>query len=353
MQEIKILSKLHHQNIVKYYGAIKNTKEKTLQIYLEYCIGGSIARMLEQYQTFSEQIIRKFTKQILEGLEFLHFNNIIHRDIKGENILVDNDGVCKLSDFGGAKVIVELENKKESLKGTPNWMAPEIIKTGEEPTRFSDIWSVGCTIIEMLTGQPPWSDCTNHYMAMFKILETNEPPKIPDHVSPELNQFLSLCLKMNPTERANVSQLLRHPFIVGTRTGVNYYKNYNSNNAINQGNENNNNNTTVKDEVLHKNKDIIETNLESNKKSKKHKSLANALIDSHKSNVKDMILISNKTKLYNVDNNNANNNDNENEIVINMIENDKIKINEYKDIQLNSDKYIKEVTTNYSLKHEN
>lgn len=212
-QEIKILSKLNHRNIVKYIRTIKS-KENTLQIILEYCIGGSIAKLLEVYKTFSEPVIKKYTKQILEGLEFLHYNNIIHRDIKGANILVDRDGICKLSDFGGSKIIVEeLEFQlQNSFKGTPNWMAPEIIKN-QQHTRYSDIWSLGCTIIEMFTGEPPWSEFNNHMAALYHILNTNTPPKIPENASEELKDFLLKCLKMNPKERPNVTSLLKHPFI--------------------------------------------------------------------------------------------------------------------------------------------
>jgi len=142
---------LNHKNIVKYYGTNKN--KDYLHILLEYCVSGSICKLLEQYKTFPENTIRKYTTEILQGLEYLHFNNIIHRDIKGANILVDRDGVCKLSDFGGSKIIAtELEfNRNNSFNGTPNWMAPEIVKN-QEHSRFSDIWSIGCTIIEMVTG---------------------------------------------------------------------------------------------------------------------------------------------------------------------------------------------------------
>lgn len=144
------MSKLNHKNIVKYYST-NRTKDK-FHIFLEFCIGGSIAKMLETYKFFSERIIRNYTKQILEGLQYLHANNVIHRDIKGANILVDRDGVCKLSDFGGAKVVCDQMEfqKHSSFKGTPNWMAPESVRL--EYTRFSDIWSLGCTIIEMATG---------------------------------------------------------------------------------------------------------------------------------------------------------------------------------------------------------
>ncbi len=149
--EIDILSKLNHKNIVKYYGAIR--LEESLNIILEFCIGGSVAKLLETYKFLSESIIRKYTLQILEGLEYLHSHNIIHRDIKGANILVDRDGVCKLSDFGGAKFMEEeIDLRKNSFKGTPNWMAPETVRRLEY-TRFSDIWSVGCTIIEMASGK--------------------------------------------------------------------------------------------------------------------------------------------------------------------------------------------------------
>lgn len=112
-----------------------------------------MSKLLETYKKLSESIIRKYALQILEGLEYLHSHNIIHRDIKGANILVDRDGVCKLSDFGGAKIIEqEIDIKRNSFKGTPNWMAPETVKKLEH-SRFSDIWSLGCTLIEMATGK--------------------------------------------------------------------------------------------------------------------------------------------------------------------------------------------------------
>jgi len=154
--------------------------------------------------------------QILEGLEYLHAHDVIHRDIKGANILVDKDGVCKLSDFGGAKIIVEeMEvSKQQSFKGTPHWMAPETIKS-LVTTRFSDRWSVGCTVIEMATGEPPWADCRSPISALYNILNTEKPPQIPSFLSNELKNFLSHCMKMNPSERLNVHQLLRHPFITG------------------------------------------------------------------------------------------------------------------------------------------
>lgn len=228
-REINILSKLNHKNIVKYIGAVK-TKDNCLQIILEYCIGGSIAKIVEQYKSLNESLIRKFTKQILEGLEYLHYNNIIHRDIKGGNILVDRNGVCKLTDFGGSKVIVEeLEsNNLDSFKGTPNWMAPETAKFHEH-TRFSDIWSLGCTVYEMLTGNPPWSEIKDPFATLYHLIKTEIPPEIPDkyksNISYDLHNFITSCLKINPKERPNVSQLLNHPFITNTNNSKKAFAN--------------------------------------------------------------------------------------------------------------------------------
>ena len=172
--------------------------------------------MLINYKSFPENIIRKYTKEMLEGLEYLHAHSIIHRDIKGANILVDRDGICKLSDFGGAKIIKEeMElSRNYSMKGTPNWMAPEIIRNNSV-SRFSDIWSIGCTVIEMINGVPPWSNIKNQFNVLFHIMNSKSPPEIPKNCSFNLGNFISCCLKITPNERLNVCQLLRHPFIIG------------------------------------------------------------------------------------------------------------------------------------------
>ena len=128
--------------------------------------------MLKKYGTFKETLIRIYTKQILEGLEYLHSHNVIHRDIKGGNVLVDSNGICKLADFGSAKKIYNssINEQYKSIIGTPYWMAPEVIKQtghgryGNYKNRKADIWSLGCTIIEMATGKPPWSQYKNQVL---------------------------------------------------------------------------------------------------------------------------------------------------------------------------------------------
>ena len=208
--EIDLLSKMNHVNIVKYYGSF--VKGKNLNIVLEYCRGGSLLSLLKIFTSFDENIIRKYISQVLDGLEYLHTHNIIHRDIKCGNILIDKNGSCKLTDFGGAKIIKEEINVMTSMQGTPNWMAPEVIKSGGA-TRFSDIWSIGCTIIEMFSGEPPYRDKNNPISILNCIAKNNEPPRIPEDMSDQLKDFVEKCLIIEPEKRYNVYQLKKHPFI--------------------------------------------------------------------------------------------------------------------------------------------
>ncbi|XP_076883970.1 mitogen-activated protein kinase kinase kinase NPK1-like [Bidens hawaiensis] len=211
-EEVKLLKNLSHPNIVRYLGT--GREESSLNIFLEFVPGGSISSLLGKFGSFPESVIRMYTKQLLLGLEYLHKNGIMHRDIKGANILVDNKGQIKLADFGASKKVVELATMTgaKSMKGTPYWMAPEVIlQTGHS---FSaDIWSVGCTIIEMATGKPPWSQQYQEVAALFHIGTTKAHPPIPDHLSADAKDFLLKCLQKEPDLRPNASELLQHPFV--------------------------------------------------------------------------------------------------------------------------------------------
>ncbi|KAL4642551.1 hypothetical protein ACB092_02G027100 [Castanea dentata] len=213
-EEVKLLKNLSHPNIVRYLGTAR--EHDSLNILLEFVPGGSISSLLGKFGSFPESVIRMYTKQLLLGLEYLHKNGIMHRDIKGANILVDNKGCIKLADFGASKQVVELAtiNGAKSMKGTPYWMAPEVIlQTGHS---FSaDIWSVGCTVIEMATGKPPWSQQYQEVAALFHIGTTKSHPPIPEHLSAEAKDFLLKCLQKEPDLRHVASDLLQHPFVTG------------------------------------------------------------------------------------------------------------------------------------------
>ncbi|CAK9141903.1 unnamed protein product [Ilex paraguariensis] len=213
-QEISLLSRLRHPNIVQYYGS--ETVDDKLYIYLEYVSGGSIYKILQDYGQLGEIAIRSYTHQILSGLAYLHAKNTVHRDIKGANILVDPNGRVKLADFGMAKHISG-QSCPLSFKGSPYWMAPEVIKNASGCNLAVDIWSLGCTVLEMATTKPPWSQYEG-VAAMFKIGNSKELPAIPDHLSEDGKHFVRQCLQRNPQHRPTAAQLLEFPFVKNITT---------------------------------------------------------------------------------------------------------------------------------------
>ncbi|CAL9077171.1 unnamed protein product [Musa acuminata var. zebrina] len=211
-QEIKFLSQFKHPNIVQYYGS--ETIEDRLYIYLEYVHPGSINKYVRQYcGAMTESVVRNFTRHILNGLIYLHSKKIMHRDIKGANLLVNVNGVVKLADFGMAKHLSGAA-PTHSLKGSPFWMAPEMLQaTMNKEIGYDlavDIWSLGCTIIEMFTGKHPWSGLEGP-QAMFKVL--HKDPPIPETLSNDGKDFLRRCFRRNPAERPTANMLLEHPFV--------------------------------------------------------------------------------------------------------------------------------------------
>ncbi|KAL5754852.1 hypothetical protein ACOSP7_023072 [Xanthoceras sorbifolium] len=217
-QEIKVLSNLKHPNIVQYYGS--EIVEDKFYIYLEYVHPGSINKYVREHcGAMTESIVRNFTRHIVSGLAYLHSKKTIHRDIKGANLLVDASGVVKLADFGMAKHLTG-QAADLSLKGSPYWMAPELMISVMQRDNNSDlalavdIWSLGCTIIEMYTGKPPWSEFEGA-AAMFKVMR--DTPSIPESLSAEGKDFLRCCFRRNPAERPTASMLLEHRFLKNTQ----------------------------------------------------------------------------------------------------------------------------------------
>lgn len=207
MSEIELLQDLEHPNIVKYLGFMKD--QERLSIVLEYCENGSLAAIGKRFGSFPENLVAMYMRQVLEGLVYLHAQGTIHRDIKGANILTTKDGVAKLADFGVATKTIT-HGGGGALVGTPHWMAPEIIQL-EEPTSACDIWSLGCTAVELRRGQPPYGDLPD-FSAMYAVVQNDEMP-IPNDASSSLADFLSLCFEKDPALRISAADLLDHRWI--------------------------------------------------------------------------------------------------------------------------------------------
>ncbi|KAI1492133.1 kinase-like domain-containing protein [Biscogniauxia mediterranea] len=216
-REIGLLRDLRHANIVQYLGC--SSSSEYLNIFLEYVPGGSVQTMLNSYGALPEPLVRSFVRQILNGLSYLHNMDIIHRDIKGANILVDNKGTIKISDFGISKkleasnILSGANNNKHrpSLQGSVFWMAPEVVKQTSY-TRKADIWSLGCLVVEMMTGTHPFPDCSQ-LQAIFKIGGGKAAPTIPDSASPEAVEFLSKTFEIDHNLRPSADDLMLSPFL--------------------------------------------------------------------------------------------------------------------------------------------
>ncbi|KND92417.1 Protein kinase byr2 [Tolypocladium ophioglossoides CBS 100239] len=216
-REISLLRELRHANIVQYLGCSSSADK--LNIFLEYVPGGSVQTMLNSYGALPEPLVRSFVRQILTGLSYLHNRDIIHRDIKGANILVDNKGTIKISDFGISKkleasnILSGANNNRHrpSLQGSVFWMAPEVVKQTSY-TRKDDIWSLGCLVVEMMTGNHPYPDCSQ-LQAIFKIGGGKAAPTIPEHASEDAKSFLGQTFEIDHNLRPSADELMLSPFL--------------------------------------------------------------------------------------------------------------------------------------------
>lgn len=220
-EEMTVLEMLNHPNIVQYYG-VEVHRDK-VNIFMEYCEGGSLASLLEHGRIEDETVIQMYTLQMFEGLAYLHEMGIVHRDIKPENILLDHNGFIKFVDFGAAKVIAKNATKKvatkvNSMTGTPMYMSPEVI-TGSHSSKYSlDIWSTGCCLLEMATGRRPWANLDNEWAIMYHIAAGHLPQlPSPDQLSEAGRRFLVKCLERDPNKRPSAAKLLEDPWLVDIR----------------------------------------------------------------------------------------------------------------------------------------
>lgn len=199
-QEIDTMQHLEHPNIVQYLGCERG--ELSISIYLEYISGGSIGSCLRKHGKFEESVVKSLTRQTLSGLSYLHDQGILHRDLKADNILLDLDGTCKISDFGISKKTDNIygNDASNSMQGSVFWMAPEVVQSqGQGYSAKVDIWSLGCVVLEMFAGRRPWSR-EEAIGAIFKLGSLSQAPPIPEdvsvNISPAALAFMYDCFTM-------------------------------------------------------------------------------------------------------------------------------------------------------------
>ncbi|KAM5588755.1 mitogen-activated protein kinase kinase kinase 18 [Rosa sericea] len=212
--EQELLSTLSCAQIVSYKGCNISTENGGVlyNLCLEYAPGGTLSdEVRRQGGSLSEFTMRSYTRQILLGMQYLHANGIVHCDIKGHNILVTEEG-AKLADLGCARR-VNGDHASATISGTPLYMAPEAAR-GEQQGFPADVWALGCTIIEMATGQVPWPNVSDPVSGLYRIGFSGDVPEIPSSLSKQGREFVSKCLKRDPLERWSASELLKHSFLL-------------------------------------------------------------------------------------------------------------------------------------------
>ncbi|MCJ1236137.1 hypothetical protein MMC14_004114 [Varicellaria rhodocarpa] len=213
-QEIDTMQHLEHPNIVQYLGCER--REYAISIFLEYIPGGSIGSCLRKHGKFEEGVVSSLTRQTLAGLAYLHTEGILHRDLKADNILLDTDGTCKISDFGISKRSDNIYGNDitNNMQGSVFWMAPEVVRSqGQGYSAKVDIWSLGCVVLEMFAGRRPWSK-EEAIGAIYKLGSLNQAPPIPDDVSSAITAeavgFMLDCFTIDPSERPIAEHLLKN-----------------------------------------------------------------------------------------------------------------------------------------------
>ena len=207
-REISILAECNDPRITRYYGSFVNGYK--LWIIMEYLGGGSCLDLVKSTRGISESATAWILAELLRGLQYLHANGKIHRDIKAANILISEDGAVKIADFGVATQLSNNLSRRNTFVGTPFWMAPEVI--GQEDYTFSaDVWSLGITAMELAKGEPPLAHL--HPMKVLFFIPKNPPPVLPSQYSREFRDFVAQCLQKSPHDRATINELLKHRFL--------------------------------------------------------------------------------------------------------------------------------------------
>ncbi|KAL6544492.1 hypothetical protein OROMI_023354 [Orobanche minor] len=210
-KEEELISQLSSPYIVKCFGSdiTRENNRRVYNLFLEYIPGGTLSDQIKrQGGSLGENAIQAHAYQILLGINYLHRKGLAHCDIKGQNILIGDDGL-KIADFGCAKWVESGE--PAAFSGTPAYMAPEVAR-GEEQSFQADVWAFGCTIIEMATGSGPWPEMKDPAAALYRIAFAGDIPETPSWLSDTAKDMLTKCLMRDQRERWTAAQLLHHPF---------------------------------------------------------------------------------------------------------------------------------------------
>lgn len=237
-REEKFLCSLSSPFIVSYKGYDITSENNKLMynLKMEYVAAGTLIDLIRKKGGgLDEAMMKCYTQQMLQGLEYLHSSGVAHCDIKGTNILVGHTG-AKIADLGCAKWIDSDSDLAGTIGGTPMFMAPEVAR-GEEQSFAADVWGLGCTIIEMATGGSPWPNITDPMSILYQIVYSGRTPDVPEYLSHQAKDFVSKCLKRDPKERWTVKQLLKHPFLAEFSyvKNQNFLDNYSPTSILDQG----------------------------------------------------------------------------------------------------------------------